>query len=175
MSNADALGQQRKTGMAIKNEPDPLRKWRMVREYELKHGYTFTDLERRNLGLQTFGSARGYQRGGMIYANEGREIGGIEENVDSQKNRGYNGTARVSFAKPSGLGERADGSGSFRDKVRDSMDEGIPRYARLGGDFGKYTPIEHWQPAIQSKHGRDIMRPSYTPAFDRYRDTISPE
>ena len=46
--------------MAIKSEPNNLKKWRMLRAYEMKHNVVVSDLQRRDLGLQAFGGAKGY-------------------------------------------------------------------------------------------------------------------
>ena len=51
---------------------------------------------------------------------------------------------------------------------------GGPIYADSGRSFGK-RPTGHWKPAIESKHGKDVMNPFYRPSYDTYRTTISPE
>jgi len=52
---------------------------KLSRQYEARYGRTLSDLDKRNLGI------RGFQKGGIVYASEGRGIDGRE--LDRRTNK----------------------------------------------------------------------------------------
>jgi len=61
---------------------------KLARQYEARYGRTLSDLDKRNLGI------RGFQKGGIVYADEGRWI-------DQEDHRGTLGTPQANGGRRS--------------------------------------------------------------------------
>ena len=142
---------------------------KLAQQYEARYGRTLSDLDKRNLGI------RGFQKGGIVYASEGR---GIDGETDRENIRSIEG---ISSLSPKSASENGEFNGRAKrrigeDKVLHTQNtignKVVPTYEVLGN---YNTPVGLWKPVEQSRLHQGVVNSSYQFGDETVQATMSPE